>query len=476
MDKMMTDNVGNVYAVATVTKDLLTNNALVVKLDANGNKLWQQIDTGFGYTLGTVFSRIYDACLDDTRDVYIVGSAYLNGGRVGYIAKYNTNGVFQWRKVVSYGSDTTITVRCIAMLNNYLYVAAYLPGANNVGRLLLQKYNTNGNVEWSTANSFSNAALSGAFSITSRGNTIAVMKSAILNLVSSHFIAAYDTSGSLKWYRTGDMGLGRGTAIDSKGNVLALINTDSVNVIKYDTAGNTLWQRGQPAGYAGAYRRMIVAPDDNVYLCGESSPVNTTERHFVLTGMFPNGTERFYSLGYLTFGSGWDLDLLTANDIIVSARVDSAGVSVLNFDSTGAVKWNIEYTDNEPMAYCKHVQVDSFGNILLGGTFRLGAYSPIVDTMALQVMKYGNAVSTGINTLSSDAGIQLYPNPAGSVLYVKADEHINPAFISVYDINGRLLLQEPFNESLNVASLCKGLYVLEIRSNSGSARQLFIKD
>lgn len=60
-------------------------------------------------------------------------------------------------------------------------------------------------------------------------------------------------------------------------------------------------------------------------------------------------------------------------------------------------------------------------------------------------------------------GITLWPNPAGNTLYL---EDMDDETVSVYDYNGRLVLQETYRGQLDVSSLAPGLYLVAAKDRS----------
>jgi hypothetical protein len=99
------------------------------------------------------------------------------------------------------------------------------------------------------------------------------------------------------------------------------------------------------------------------------------------------------------------------------------------------------------------------------GTMTLDGYDPP-----------GNSVT---NT-AAKTGFKIWPNPAGDLLQFETGEAAGPemAELSVFHISGTLLLQVhaprsgPY--SLDVSQLGLGIYILQVRIDKESARQLFI--
>jgi hypothetical protein len=69
--------------------------------------------------------------------------------------------------------------------------------------------------------------------------------------------------------------------------------------------------------------------------------------------------------------------------------------------------------------------------------------------------------------------LYLFPNPAGSVLSVKATTNATiPEMIIIRDLSGRILLRTAYNEndgSLNIDKLAAGIYILELQLPEGKS-------
>ncbi|MEM9886790.1 MAG: T9SS type A sorting domain-containing protein [Bacteroidota bacterium] len=72
--------------------------------------------------------------------------------------------------------------------------------------------------------------------------------------------------------------------------------------------------------------------------------------------------------------------------------------------------------------------------------------------------------------------LKLFPNPAKGILYYLLDHQVSIELVRVYDAFGKLLKTvQSINGFLIIDELEKGMYVLEVQSNSGSWRKRFFK-
>ena len=64
-----------------------------------------------------------------------------------------------------------------------------------------------------------------------------------------------------------------------------------------------------------------------------------------------------------------------------------------------------------------------------------------------------------------DLNMVIYPNPASSVIHINTDADV--LNVKVYDITGRLVMQQSSETSFNVSQLKQGLYIMQIETNVG---------
>lgn len=111
--------------------------------------------------------------------------------------------------------------------------------------------------------------------------------------------------------------------------------------------------------------------------------------------------------------------------------------------------------------YCDTLTVDSLGNIVYRGAsagFVLNIYSPA-------------AVTSGVDEQTA-TNAQLFPNPASNLLMVKWSEEVsNELTYTVVSVDGRTVLNGSLTRDVNsiqVAALSPGFYLLQVRNASGS--------
>jgi hypothetical protein len=81
---------------------------------------------------------------------------------------------------------------------------------------------------------------------------------------------------------------------------------------------------------------------------------------------------------------------------------------------------------------------------------------------------------TGLNNLTNSSFINIYPNPASTQLFIKT-ENIQPQTISIYDVDGRMIITQAFKPAIDINRLSPGIYFIEITAGADVARKRFVK-
>jgi hypothetical protein len=93
-----------------------------------------------------------------------------------------------------------------------------------------------------------------------------------------------------------------------------------------------------------------------------------------------------------------------------------------------------------------------------------------------------NQVGVGIVELTVGVGnpapsaVMVYPNPCSDVLNLELPADWSAGMVTVMDMTGRTLLEQPaMGLQVDVAALPSGVYALEVKTETGSLRQSFIR-
>ncbi len=95
-----------------------------------------------------------------------------------------------------------------------------------------------------------------------------------------------------------------------------------------------------------------------------------------------------------------------------------------------------------------------------------------------QLAKYNN--SSGINE-TTPKQLNLYPNPATNTLTLNLSQQqgLQNATVSIYDIQGKQLLQQSITEAqtqIDISSFAKGIYIVKLQTEKETLQSKFIKE
>ncbi|MCB0408607.1 MAG: SBBP repeat-containing protein [Flavobacteriales bacterium] len=263
--------------------------------------------------------QINDAVYDSQENVYQTGIQNLTGGKV-LIEKINVSGAVQWTKYFSGGAGSYNTGTSITLdtSNNVLVCGSFQnsmgvtggPSLTSNGNddIFLSKYDASGTHQWSF--SLGGPSLDQAFSVaTDQNNNV---------FITGYFIGTVD--------------------FDPSGNTANLTSAGAEDIFlaKYDANGNYLWaiNAGSIDGSNFGYG-VVTDPSGNVYISGQFF-----------------GTVDFDPSGFT--------NSLTSNG--------SADIFVAKYDSNGNYDWafNIGSTGGD---FAKNMSVDQNGAIYITGNF-----------------------------------------------------------------------------------------------------------
>lgn len=147
--------------------------------------------------------------------------------------------------------------------------------------------------------------------------------------------------------------------------------------------------------------------------------------------------------------------------------------------SIGAfVTYQLNGTDTE----WTQMGTDAFGNVIVediktrstDGLVAVGTYGKGIYTTHIENVTDLFPLAGVTTDKASKLELSLYPNPAVNTLNIKL-ENEQIQLIEIYDINGRLVLEERSNnQQINVASLSNGTYVCAVQTSNGTATKRFI--
>lgn len=307
--------------------------ALYVKFDANGNRLY---GTYYG---GPGDENSYSCTLDATGNLYLVGfttssltgisttschqNIYGGGNRDSYIGKFGTNGMLQWGTYYG-GNDIEEGFSCATDAIGNVYLYGYSGSFNNIATpgshkssmpfpsidSYLVKFNSNGVRQWGTYYGGGNGdigrncvinKISGDIYVT--GETSSYQIPGDIHTTGCHqdtlggiddaFLAKFNSSGVMQWgtYYGGNWeDWGFGIALDPTGNIFMTGFSDSTSPNSISTPG---CHQAMPATVA--YDIFLVKFFDS-----GSTAINMNDESNSLINLFPNPTSNSLNLSLFT--------------------------------------------------------------------------------------------------------------------------------------------------------------------------------
>jgi hypothetical protein len=147
--------------------------------------------------------------------------------------------------------------------------------------------------------------------------------------------------------------------------------------------------------------------------------------------------------GSATFGQDFNFTSVTVNFPVGFAINTKQKIGVLIIDDTAP-----EVSENIDLK-------------ILGPSNNATAVTPFVHTLVIQ---YNDGVGNGINTNAGQSTVKVYPNPSSSRLNIQTDEPLIRA--SLMRMDGKVIASTNTN-SLNVSTLAKGFYMLQVETEAG---------
>ena len=262
-----------------------------------------------------------------------------------------------------------------------------------------------------------------------------------------------------QWVKTWDSGLGTdegfGAAIftDSKGNdyyyitgyMTGAVDLDGIT-IKYNSSGDTIWQRSFDAlGGIGADRLngIVLDGNENVYVTGTSDS-SAGHKDIVMVKYDSSGNTlvKFYDLQNNN-ASGYGITLDGSGNIyLVGDATVPTAIATLKCNGSGDITWCETYAANS--AEGKAVVVDGSGNVYITGYYTNGIdycitvkYNSSGNTVWERV--YNDGVSDRSNGIALDgAGNNIYitGSSGNDILTIKYNSNSETLWLRKYSGSG----------------------------------------
>lgn len=307
------------YVVAGQNENDYDYDALVFKLDLNGNIQWQKRYGGNNYDFTHAVKQTSDG------GYIVVGTSYSFGMGNGdcWVLKLDSSGVVQWQKTYG-GTENDVAYSIQQTLDDgYIVAGATMSFGVGNGDFWVLKLDNTGNVIWQKAYGGNDQDVAQFVQQTLDGGYIVAGESYSFGGVSIDFwVVKLASNGGVEWQKAYDVGADSAYSVNQTIDGGYIIAGDSRSfsdydydalALKLDTNGNIEWQHR----YGGI-------DDEAIY-----SIQQTREGEYIAAG---------YSWSFLS-NYGWVLNLDSTGNIADCSGVGSASATEYN---TNAITSNTE--------------------------------------------------------------------------------------------------------------------------------------
>lgn len=252
-------------------------------------------------------------------------------------------------------------------------------------------------------------------------------------------------------------------------NFMDVINTTTNTVESQINVGDS------PNSIFEKNNLLYIMSSGNPYLptsFGTLTVYNTTSQTTVSSTTFPVGVKPSYmdtdgtNIYYMNEASIYKTPIASP-----SINTTPIAVTPITVNSYGTA-YGFNVVNNKIYA------ADPSGYVAAGKIYAYDLQGALLNTFTVtslpnQIIAYNNASLSTIESTKTSK-IIIYPNPTSDRFFVQG---LNSGNIQVYDLNGRIVINEKYNEKgINVSALSKGVYVVKITDkNINFSEKLIIK-
>ena len=484
-----------VYAGGPIVFGTGGYDAFLVKFNSSGVRQWATYYGGSQDDMGI------SCAVDASGNVYMIGSTSSTSGIAtagahettindGFLVKFNSNGVRQWGTYFegngnSCTTDASGNIYIVGLTNSTSGIAtagAHQTVMSGSGDAFLVKFNSSGVKQWGTYFGGASSGASGmekglSCATDALGNVYMVGQTPSTSGIATTgahqtiygggscdaLLVKSNSSGVMQWgtyYGGAGVDIGYSCATDATGNVY--LAGDTQQEFLPASSGMTTIGAHQSA-YGGGYSDgFLVKFDSNglrqwgTYYGGSLLDVSFSCATDASGNVYMSGNTQS-SAGIATSGA----HQTTVNDAFL-VSFNSSGVRQSG-TYYGGIK-NVCTSDASGNVYMTGYTQSSSGIATAGAHQTDNGNNGYSDAFLVKF----SGISVGIKETINDKLFSIYPNPAQSIVNVKADAKLIGTVYTIYDNTGKVVLSGTINAentSVELGNLSVGIYLFSAGEN-----------
>ncbi|HQW24030.1 MAG TPA: T9SS type A sorting domain-containing protein [Bacteroidia bacterium] len=418
-----------------------SNAIYVVKTTKDGTHMWSRALGGAAADLA------YSISADASGNYYIAGTSSSggNGGYDGYLVCLNVSGDVQWEKYYG-GSDWDFIYSVKVMPDQSILLAgesytfsdggsdAWVLHLNSVGDTLWTKhFGSTGNDAFKDINVSSSAIYLAGYVDSTDANG------------HDGFLVKLDYDGNEIWnQRYSNLGkdILNGSVFVPSGNIIIYGATAPFDSVKndiwvelIDTNGVSIWQNNSGSSEDDYANKIIPIRNNDMVIVGQKDPSGLGRKCMYLARYDETGFQQGpQSLGGVNDEEGYS-----------GVRTMEGGIAFVGYTTSYGVA-----NKDAMLVYLR--------------------YDSTITTLDYDIVIYIEQLSPiGIDEISTDSDIFLFPNPASDKVTINSGFDKEVSTLMIYDYSGRQLHVQLDNQSKTFSTngLSSGIYLLKITMDDG---------
>lgn len=470
--------------------DGVSEDAMLIKTNANGEVTWSKVYENFGYD--------YIYCVQQTNDGgYIFVGYYHNPPNSSDMGVFKTDaaGTLQWSNAYKGSATTRDVAYAIEQTSDGGYIILGSSDSTMTGNrhMFLVKVNASGNLEWNKIYGYKEVEFGNAIRQTNDGGYIIVGGSFDFSLLDYNILLVKtDNSGNVMWSKTfgsASIDVANSVILTADGGYLigGQYNSDDCLLIKTDAAGSVEWAKTYGSANNDEAFDVLQKSDGGFVMVGVSHQLQPTTRayiistndsgdvswakHYMLDDCGTYSVQQTADLGYVLFG---ETDLSGGlGTVAYMVKIDSSGSVGCNISLAGS------YTE---VADITLIESSPTMTVLSGGI--AVPITPIAQDLPLVTDTYCVFVGMEPKLLSNKA-IELYPNPSNGVFTLELTvettemEKVTIKFVNLLGVEAEVISNEELSAGKNtfeidVQDYPAGIYFLQLKTEEGMVNKKII--